>query len=297
MTTNKSILITCASWEDRFSQGLHRLLNEREFGQAIILHSEQYAARTIEARAKAFISLRYHRTDTIEGVLYGAPERTWKETLLPKLGQIEEGRSVVVDISTMPRDVIWQTFWFLDFRRCEIRYVYNRPTRYGNWLSRDPDTPRLVYKMSGVSQIGARTALVILAGYDVDRVKHLVEKFEPAVTLLGLQLQSVDPLNEKWMKAQQKAFEDNRAVKQFWLDAYSADCGTEAISAEVAAHASTHNVLMASMGPKMSAVALYQLHRQNDSLGLVYLPARDFNQDYSEGLGESIWGTLTSAAP
>ncbi len=95
------------------------------------------------------------------------------------------------------------------------------------------------------------------------------------------------------MKAQQEAFKDNKAVQQFWLDAYSADHGIAAISSVIESHAPTHNVLMASMGPKLSAVALYQLHRRNDALGLVYLPSRDFNPDYSHGIGESIWGTLT----
>jgi hypothetical protein len=146
--------------------------------------------------------------------------------------------------------------------------------------------------MSGISRIGDRTALLVLAGYDVDRVKHLVDRFEPAITLLGLQKQSVDSSNQIRMKAQQEAFKDNTAVVQFWVDAYSYDHGMSAVSAALEPYHPNHNILMASMGPKLSAVALYQLHRRDETLGLVYLPSREFNLDYSHGIGDSIWGTL-----
>ena len=93
----------------------------------------------------------------------------------------------------MPRDVIWQTLWLLKRCSSEIRVVYHRPKGYGDWLSRDPRRPRLVFKMSGISAIGKRTALVITAGYDFDRVRHLIDFYEPAFVCLALQRDSVDP--------------------------------------------------------------------------------------------------------
>jgi hypothetical protein len=295
MKSDAHFLVTCASWEARFLLGLQRLLKDRQYEHALVLYSDEYAMRTKEAREKADKQFREHGVDPAQHAIYGtAPERTWKETLSRVLGSIKEGSRAVVDITTMPREIIWQTFWFLEFRKCSIEYVYNRPEGYGDWLSRDPDSPRLVYKMSGVSQIGARTALVVLAGYDVDRVRHLVDRFEPAVMLLGLQTQSVDAPNTERMQAQQDAFKDNAAVVQFWLDAYSGDHGISAILDAIEPYQTTHNLLMASMGPKLSAVALYQLNRRCDEIGLVYLPSREFNPDYSQGIGESIWGSLPS---
>jgi hypothetical protein len=294
MKPNVQVLIICASWEPRFLLGLRRLLKDRRCEHAIILYSDEYATRTAEARANAAKACQEHGALPVERVLYSAePDRTWSETLSPMLGTIEEGSRVIVDISTMPREIIWQTFWFLEFRKCGIEYVYNRPEGYGDWLSRDPDSPRLVYKMSGISQIGARTALLVLAGYDVDRVQHLVDRYEPAITFLGLQMQSIDAHNDERMKAQQEAFNRDKGIVQFWLDAYSADHGMAAILDAIEPHRTTHNIVMASMGPKLSAVALYQLHRQYDTLGLVYLPSREFSSDYSHGIGESVWGTLT----
>lgn len=293
MKNDSHSLITCASWEERFLLGLPRLLECRHHNQALILYSDEYAERTASARGKAERICKSSGIAPRQDLIYsGSPERTWKETLSPFFSSVNEGSRVLVDISTMPREIIWQTFWFLEFRKCHVDYVYNRPGGYGDWLSRDPESPRLVYKMSGLSRIGSRTALLILAGYDVDRVKHLVNRFEPAITLLGLQKDSVDEANKERMEAQQKAFSDSTAATQFWLDAYSGDHGQEDIAKVIAPYVGKYNILMASMGPKLSAVALYELHRKNESLGLVYLPSREFNPAYSHGIGESIWGSL-----
>jgi len=49
---------------------------------------------------------------------------------------------------------------------------------------------------------------------------------------------------------------------------------------------------MASLGPKLSAVALYRLHKKYPQTGLVYAPAKEFNPQYSYGITESIIGEL-----
>lgn len=293
MRHNAELLISVASWEDRFELGCKRLLEAHRYSRVLIYYSDEYAEWTRESRAQVQRLCISEKVEYSEELLYGTdPSRTWRETLESSVGQLQEGTSALVDLSTMPREIIWQTFWFLQYRKCAIRYVYHRPGKYGEWLSRDPDRPRLVYKMSGISRIGSRTALLVLAGYDVDRVRHLVDTFEPELTLLGLQKDSVAPENKERMMEQSEAFKDNKSVHQFWLDAYSVDHGHGVVASELQRVCQTHNVIMASMGPKLSAVSLYRLHRQHDTLGLVYLPSREFNRDYSKGIGESIYGEL-----
>ncbi|MEQ8790072.1 MAG: hypothetical protein RIC55_27495 [Pirellulaceae bacterium] len=293
MRSDADILISVASWEERFLLGCQRLFESHAYSRAIVYYSDEYADWTQASRASVQAQCRDKGIQYEDGVLYAADtSRTWRETLDSSLGQLPEGCNAVVDLSTMPREIIWQTFWFLQYRKCNVSYVYHRPGKYGEWLSRDPDRPRLVYKMSGISRIGARTALLVLAGYDVDRVRHLVDTFEPEIALLGLQKDSVAPENSERMEAQSSAFKDDRSVQRFWVDAYSSDHGMEAVETALASISPTHNVIMASMGPKLSAVSLYRLHRQNENLGLVYLPAREFNREYSSGIGETIYGSL-----
>jgi hypothetical protein len=295
MWTNRDVLVTVASWEDRFLEGFKRVLEAVRTESVIMCHSDRYSEWTQTQRAEVANLCRDRGIGLSEGVLYeGNPSKTWHETFVPLFSAVDRGATVCVDISTMPREVVWSSLWFLQYRECRIGYVYNRPVRYGEWLSRDPDRPRLVYKMSGIMRMGGRTALVILAGYDVDRVRHLVNVFEPAVTLLGIQADSLDPLNPEKMKAVIDEFAGDNSVTTFSVDAFGPDRGRSQVDQMIAPIRDSHNIVMASMGPKLTAIALYELHRQYENLGLVYLPSSEFNRDYSKGLGEMIWGCLES---
>lgn len=223
---------------------------------------------------------------------FATPAQVWLRSIVPTIESISANAEVLVDVSTMPREIIWQIFWLLGRKRLPINYVYHRPKGYGDWLSRDPGKPRLAFKMSGLSKFEFRTALVVLAGYDVDRVKHLISTFEPAVTLLGLQKDSVDPQNPSRMRKQREAFEKDSGVHVFEVDAYASDRGFDAVRNAITPFSADHNIILTSMGPKLSAIALFSMHWQDESLGLVYLPANEFNREYSHGIGESVYGRI-----
>lgn len=293
MWTDRDILVTFASWEERFLQGFQRVLDGVKTESVIMCYSDRYSDWTKTPRTEVAELCRARGVRLLDGILYeGNPSKTWHETLIPLFSIVPASAKVCVDISTMPREFVWNVLWFLQFCECEIGYVYHRPIAYGDWLSRDPDRPRLVHKMSGITRMGARTALMILAGYDVDRVRHLIEVFEPSVTLLGLQANSLDPLNPARMRDVEDAFAADNSVATFCVDAFAEDRGRSQISQMISGISESHNIVMASMGPKLSAISLYELHRRNEQLGLVYLPSSEFNKDYSKGLGESIWGCL-----
>ena len=47
-----------------------------------------------------------------------------------------------------------------------------------------------------------------------------------------------------------------------------------------------------SWSAKASAVALYRIHNTHPETTLAYAPSKEFNQDYSLGLAEFIFGHL-----
>ncbi len=55
---------------------------------------------------------------------------------------------------------------------------------------------------------------------------------------------------------------------------------------------SAYNVIMSSLGPKLTAITLYKLHRENEARGLVYAPSNEFSLEYSSGIGPCFEGTL-----
>ena len=82
----------------------------------------------------------------------------------------------------------------------------------------------------------------------------------------------------------------------FELDSYNGDHGFINILSLVTPLLKDHNVVMSSLGPKPSAIALYQIHQRFPMIGLAYAPSREFNPEYSAGIGESIWGSIKREA-
>lgn len=294
--SNSRRLVTFASWEDRFLLGTEQLLATDEISELDVFYLDKFETWTNSARENVLaVATRKGIKTKIWQCYANSPSQSWKESTVPWLDSIESDTRVLVDISTMPRETIWQLFWLLRQKVCAIDYVYHRPVGYGDWLSRDPGRPRLSYKMSGLSRLGNRTALVVTAGYDTDRVKHLIQTFEPSVTFLALQRDSIDPKNPEVMKEYRSHFRSISNVRIFEIDAYEGDFGEEAIKEHISDLTSSHNVICTSLGPKLSSIALFHLHWRNDAIGLVYLPANEFNREYSHGIGQSIYGTVGEA--
>lgn len=287
-------LITFASWEDRFIAGFERSL-ERYAPQRVIMYFyDGYADWTLENRTRVGSACSERRIPLVEHELVVQnPKNNWYVLRRDIATDQTLAGPTAIDITTMPRDVIWTTLWFLEYRGAEVHFAYHRPESYNDqWLSRDPQRPRLVYRLSGMAALGARTALLVIAGYDLERCHQLIEVFEPAITSLGLQRGNGDSQNPAKMQEHRDEFVENNQVTLFDVDAYSDDHGERAIMDQMAPHLETHNVVMSSIGPKLSAIALYRIQRSHPKVGLAYAPSREFNRDYSSGLADSIYGQL-----
>ena len=70
------------------------------------------------------------------------------------------------------------------------------------------------------------------------------------------------------------------------------DHGQAVILEQIRPYLDSHNIVMSSLGPKLSAVALYRIQREHPQIGLAYAPSREFNKDYSSGISDAITGIL-----
>lgn len=287
-------VITVASWEDRFLEGLKKTLAEASIERILMLFLDDYANWTEEPRrivrehaSKAGIELREKM------LLVADPAENWRRLHREILSIEASQNQYLVDLTTMPREIIWTTLWLLELKKASIAYSYHRPQSYNKeWLSRNAQHPRLVYKLSGLSKLGAKTALVAIAGYDPERVHQLRTFFEPSHTLLGLQLVDGDSANGERMNEHRERFEREKDVEIFELDAYGSDNGEASILKQMKGFVDSHNVVMSSLGPKLSALSLYRIQRAHPAVALAYAPSREFNRGYSSGLAQSFKGEL-----
>lgn len=287
------LLITVASWEDRFRLGLNRVIAEHGAAQVLMYYYAEYAERTAQNRDYAR-SVCGDKVKLVEKMIsFGDVLRTWKQ-VVSDVGDLND-KNILVDISTMPRDTILNILLLLDGRGNFISYVYHKPESYSSeWLSRDPGRPRLLFKQSGVTKLGSKTILLVITGFDAERTEQLITRFEPKQTILGIQAGDQFENNRLNLGKHRgvPSFGSN-PVKFFELDAYSEDHGLEAILSEIKPLVtSDYNIILSSLGPKPSAIALYRARRRFPEIALAYTPSNDFNQDYSKGIGLSLWGVL-----
>lgn len=292
--TNDCALVTVASWEDRFILGLERLLGQRKVRRVLMYHYKEYARRSLANRNRAEavcaefgIPLICHALSFAE---YIGSWRKIESTVGVDLGSAS---NVLLDISTMPREAIWSILSLLGGSVASIAYAYHRPERYSsNWLSRDPGSPRLVFKLSGETILGLPTVLVVLTGFDLDRVMQLMTFFEPQLTLLGLQGGDQFANASANVKLHHDKFAKHSNVSEFQIDAFASDHGLSAVLSQVEEWLPKANIIMSSLGPKLGAIALYQTYQRHPRIALAYAPSNEFNSEYSVGIGETVLGTL-----
>lgn len=294
------LLVMVAGWEDRFLPGLSRDLEDQRIRKVLMYWFDSYGARTKHNRDivrsicnRKGVELVTHRLEIDN------PPNNWKIIVGSIEDVVKNCRSVLIDISSMPRDIIWYVLWKIDHylseTELEARYVYHSPTDYPKkgWLSRDPRSPRLVYKLSGVALPMCKTALLVTVGFDIQRVKRLIGWLEPAKLIVGIQAESQFERNDSVMNEYREMFrgeydEDNCSI--FDLDAYSADRGMSSIRSELDNLGRDYNIIMASLGPKLTAVSLYKIQRGDDTIGLAYTPANQYSENYSIGIGDRFDG-------
>ena len=292
------VFLTTVSWEGRFLAGLRHVIETERPGRVVLFYYDKWESRTNEYRQRAVGACsRVEGGDVIEVSLrYGDPEASWK-TIRETIQSIEpKDAEMLIDISTMPREGIWGVLLNLEAWRGGVRYLYSRPKKYGAWLSRDPGTPRLALKLGGEMRFGGGTVLVIVTGFDSERTGQLVRTFDPDVVCLAIQAGHQFENEQRNVEGHKDALireGEGCRVEELGIDAYAPGHGFDQLAEVVEQHVGEANVIMASLGPKPSAVALYRVQRRFRQVGLVYSPSDEYNVEYSEGIGEiDTWELL-----
>lgn len=287
------LLITFASWEDRFKIGSERNLEKAELQKALVFYFGSYANRTKENRQSVAKLCRKECIEYTEKKLdIETPADNWRKVLESIEEVIAECQGILIDISTMPREIIWYVLWVTEQNSIVARYIYYSPKEYGDdWLSRDPRSPRLIYKLSGIASPSAKTVLIATLGYDLQRLRRLLNWYEPNKSMIGVQSESKFRRNDEAM-AEYNILEKEHECEIFELNAFSEDCGMEVIKEKLEGIDPSYNIIMGSLGPKLTAITLYKIQRQRQEIGLVYAPSNQFNENYSTGIGQCFEGTM-----
>ena len=286
MNNKRRALVTFASWEDRFVLGCSATLAELQCQSICVFYFDAFWEMTSGNRRLVIEGAGDSVKPDFVELSWDDPASTWLvvvDTITTMAGRVDE---LAMDFSTMPREIMWYVLWAAEEAHIPVECRYGSPARYGgDWVSRDPLPPRMAFKVSGIAEPSKLTALVITIGFDPARVQRMVRWCEPNKLVVGLQEGERFRQNKDAMDAAKLILKPYRPV-YFDVDAFGNDFGEAAIVEEVKEHLDSHNVVLASMGPRLGALALYRIQREFRQTGLVYAPAGQYNEDYSIGMGE-----------
>ena len=290
-------LITTASWEERFETGTEKVIQTYRPRQILMFYYSEYIewTRSKQESLKALCDQSQVAFIPVE-ISFANPVESWNEISSQIGGFRGDSQNVLVDITTMPRETIWTIFFLLRTTAAKIQYIYHQPVEYNkDWLSRDPGRPRLVFKLSGVASLGKPTALVITTGFDPERTRQLMRFFEPRTVFLGIQTGDQfdnQSQNVEWHRKELQSEYQEFNVEEFDVNAYAPDHGGDAVRQIIASNNEEYNMIMSSLGPKLTSVSLFRVHEEFPETALAYTPSGDFNRNYSVGIKESISGDL-----
>lgn len=292
----RTALVTTVSWEDRFLAGLEKTIVEEAPDAVVLCRYDIRENWTMEKREDALVLCERHGCPVRDvSLAYSDAGAAWVALReeVRTIGAAEQ--RVVVDISTMARETMWNVLLLLAENGIGGRYMYTRPESYGGWTSRDPGRPRLALKLGGEMMLGKPTMLLIVTGFDWERTLQLIRTFDPVVVRLAIQEGDQFDNASRNRAAHEEHFRgefERRDIEIVGIDAYRGDHGFGRIMEIVEEYAGEYNVLMASLGPKLSGIALYRVQRLVPAAALVYSPSNEYNRGYSKGAGSVIVGRL-----
>ena len=288
-------IITVASWEERFLEGVQRLIESVKPSKIIMFHFKEYAEWSQSNRdslSKLCSAKNIELQDDVPPLSFRSAEGTWNE-LGKQVGTcVLSNALITLDISTMPRVTIWSICHVLGKKKAAIQYAYNKPGQYGDWLSRDPGCPRLLYRLAGIQHLGRPTALIVQTGYDVERTKQLVRFYEPQKLVLALQTGAQFDNSGKNREKHKDAFDKHRGVEIYDVDGYSFQKTRDHLMKITHPLLDEYNVILSSLGPKIGALSAYAVKQDLPDVALSYTPSKEFNRGYSSGIGDCIHGIL-----
>jgi hypothetical protein len=293
------MLISVLGWEDRFIKGAKNTIDKYDFERILLFkycHYEEFTNAN-------FNKLKHYCRDEIDLNIVefkdDIPVNKWNQIRQYFVDNNLIYKRVLLDITTMPRDVIWTVLYFLLLKKNDkttIDFIYHKPKKYSKtWLTKVPGEPRMLFKHSGITKLGLPTALLILTGFDIERVKQLVYKYEPKVIILGIQTGKQYGNNERNIKLNNQLieiFKDYSNIEKFNIDAYSHNNGLEDIEDAIISLNNEYNIIAASFGPKPSAISLYKCFKNNENMALTYVPSKNISKNYSKGFKNSLFGNV-----
>lgn len=202
---------------------------------------------------------------------------------------------LLVDITSMSREMLLSLLAFLDEKRLISRTIFlnNCAESYGDWLSQGVLEVRSVLGYSGVLYPSRKLHLVILAGFEEERVMSIIEQFEPNKITIGygdgnsvvneeLEEKNIGYFRSIKMKLLNKLGYSESKIAEFDFSSTDPALVKLALEEVLGSDSEDYNIIVSPLNTKISSlgVGLYAL--EHNEVQICYAEAEIYNYpDYA----------------
>ena len=291
---NKKTLISVLGWEDRFYKGIEYDFSTYNVDHLLLLVYQDYFNRD---NFKLIMKSNLDKISEIcesSNITLKLINLNYSDEIenYNKIGILKDEisylntKDILIDITTIPREVIWNILSFSLSMSTSVELIYHKPKDYDSWLCKNFEKPLLQMGHSGISKFGIQTALIVITGFEAERTKQLINHFEPDVVFLCVQTgQQFE--NTKRNIESHKTFYTPNLIEFREMDSYNIKLGAEILN-NIVSKLDNYNIIIASQGPKTSSVIAYNVFLNYSNIGLAYVPSKDININYSKGIDDNI---------
>lgn len=300
-----SVLITCASFEERSTAVVQRFSPGYSTDHTFIFRSTEYGGM---GKSPAYFELLQNKVNRVSknkptliefSIDHSIPSMIQFETLYRRLKATESVRSVSVDITTFPRQELLMLLRVLDSESpaAPIRLFYGEPDRYNTedargWLTRGVKSVRPVPGFGGIQPPNKKKNLLIMfLGHEDERAAITWKRHQPRKTvaifpdpnyrteLNGIVERTHQPLFTKLSATEfypavpaRGIEESEKAVLRIW------DENNE-----------SYYMAVAPLGTKLQTLGVYRAVRQRPDIQITYAIPSIYNyENYSVGTNR-LW--------
>lgn len=278
---NYDTYITFTSWEERFLKSFEEDTSQNKFNTIILLSFSD--GHHLEEQKKVINQIQEsNKSVKVEYLTFTDDIMIWKQfkNKLFNTESVSNFGELLINISTMPRNVIYYLLHFLDLLNIKYTSLYYKALTHSSKLTENPLKPSLILQHSGIFDLEKPTLLIACVGYDEKRVFQLYNYFEPkeVILLMEVEHKSQVDLNTKFdftlisnhIVDEISSFELNNIYHK--LESIYQDKKTN------------FNILLCSLGPKLSTLEFFKFQKAHEECGLIYIGSRDYCKNYSSGI-------------
>lgn len=293
LTEPIALFVGTASFEDRCCTILDELKDK--CASVLIFKNSQVGARA-EQNLNKMLAMAGERGKMV-GLDLDEPMATARSlsTVIDAASQVSAG-SIFLDITTFTHEQLLILFRILEQAKLarNIIFGYTGADRYSVntkpadvWLSRGVSQIRSVLGFPGNLLPSKRLHLIVLVGFEHERAKAVIEKFEPSVLTLGMGEKSQSISDEHYQTNSRffddvRKFVDLRTSISADVNLFEFSCvdplATKASVFEEIGKYPDHNTVICPMNTKLSTLGVALAGSSNPAVQVCYSRAIEYNE-------------------